>query len=301
MWYACSIAVDSWFENPAFQLPIELAAGVRIEPVPEWVKEKPALKVLSWLDRKNIKSAKLTFAIEYDAEALGSPDPDWSDQNPRSIQSVIDEKFVLASVALWLAKPCRLTCGPVLHFGRQGDPESLRRSGSLSTVLIRDDENENTPSSADFDQAGAFLEVILSLQRDTAIWLAIRMLVRALTESMWEARYLWQWVVLKALFGPDSGGETTYRLAQRIALFLGETPDNRKNLFETAKKAYSWRSKIVHGSRLSKLTPSKSKELTVFTEKVLRDALQKILGSPELVQQFGNKKRDEYLDGLTFG
>lgn len=301
MWYACSIALNSWFEDSPVTRPKELSHGVRLEPVPSWVKEDDALKLLSWTDRENIRDAALTFAIEYEAEALGSPDPEWRGGAPRPIQSSVDEKFTLASVALWLVKPSRLTCGPVLHFSRTGDPTSLRQAASLRPVLIREDENDNVPTSDDLDSIGKILNVILNLRRDATTWIAIRMLVRALTESMWEARYLWQWVVLEALFGPESPNETTYRVAQRIALFLGRNPDEKRSLFDGAKRAYSWRSKIVHGRRLSKLTPEKSEELSVLSEDLIRSALVRILKTHDYVLRFDGEKRDEFLDELSFG
>ena len=117
---------------------------------------------------------------------------------------------------------------------------------------------------------------------------------------MWEARYLWEWVVLEAIFGPENPNETTYRLSQRIGLFFGEDPESRRRIFEEAKKAYTWRSKIVHGGRLSKLTPETSQDMAECTERLVREAMVKILTSPELLVEFNSKNREEYLDSLLF-
>jgi hypothetical protein len=125
------------------------------------------------------------------------------------------------------------------------------------------------------------------------------MLYRGLTESMWEGRYLWQWIVLEALFGPDDPQETTHRLAQRIAIFLKEDLDSRKTYFQRAKEAYGWRSKLVHGAKLSRLTTEKSKSLTIFTEEVVRGAFHKILLSDQLADVLGGKSRDSYLEDLA--
>lgn len=300
MWYACSISLNSWFDDSPVEGPVELSSGVRVEPVPEWVKEEGALEYLSWTDRNNIRDAKLAFAMEYEADALGSPDHEWIGSKPRSIQSMVDERFSLASAALWLAKPTRLTCGPTLHFDRKGSAASLRQSSSLRPVLIQESEAENSPTATDLVKGGDILKAVLSLRRDGTIWIATRMLVRALTEEMWEARYLWQWVVLEALFGPDNPNETTYRLAQRIGLFAGDDADERRFLFDEVKKAYSWRSKIVHGRRLSKLTPEKSEEITAITERIIRTTFTKILLNPDLVEHFDSPERDWFLDELLF-
>jgi hypothetical protein len=126
MWYACGVAITFFAEGDSVELPVELGAGIRIDSVPEWVKTDEALRLLSWTEREAIRDAQIAFAADYDAEALGSPDSDWKGKQPRGIQSVVDEKFALAALALWLVKPTRLSCGPALHFSRAGDPESLR-------------------------------------------------------------------------------------------------------------------------------------------------------------------------------
>lgn len=299
-WYGCSLALNSWFEIPPVTESTELCCGVRLEPVPAWVKSDAALKLLSWNDREGIRSAELALSVDYEADALGSPDPDWNGQAPRSIQASIDEKFALASLALWLVKPTRLTVGPVLHFGRKGDPTSLRQSGSLRPILTSDLEQQNVLTAADLVDAGRFLKAILSLRRSGAVWTAMWMLLRALSESVWEVRYLLQWVALEALFGPENPNEVTYRLAQRISLFLGRDLEERKRLFGEAKEAYTWRSKIVHGARLAKLTGEKSLLLSTTTEIIIRRAFGALLTSEATLLHFDGKDRDNFLDELIF-
>ena len=45
--------------------------------------------------------------------------------------------------------------------------------------------------------------------------------------------------------------ELTYRLSQRVAWLLGETAEERYELFQQLKDAYDFRSKVVHGSYAS--------------------------------------------------
>jgi hypothetical protein len=200
------------------------------------VKDEAALKGFSWNDRENIRDAQVAFVTEYEAAALGSPDPEWQGKDQRSIQSIVDEKFSLAALALWLVKPSPLTCEPVLHFDEKGDPESLRTASKLRSILIQEDENLNVIDAQDLEEAGKLFVEILSLKRQGPVWIALRFLTRAVSETMWEARYLWQWVVLEALFGPESPGETKYRIALRISQFLG---GDRGAQLETFRDAYS--------------------------------------------------------------
>lgn len=300
MWYACAIALNSGFEQAPIKEPVPLAGGIRIEPIPDWVKDDEALGRLSWQERRWIKGAELAFAASYEAEALGSPDPSWDGAEPRSIQDAVAEKFMLVNIGLWLIKPCTLNCTPVLHFSQEGDSASLRQARSLRPVLVRDDEQENIPSRQDIEQAGKLLAILLSLRRDGNLWTALHFLILGLSELLWETRYLLQWIVLEALFGPDSAQETTYRLSQRIGLFIAGDTEKGKSIFENAKKAYSWRSKIVHGRKLFKLTAEQSAELSLTTESIIRDGIIKILKDPANIKLFDSKQREEFLDGLAF-
>lgn len=301
LWCACAVAVNSWFDPPVVTEPTPLAAGISVDPIPEWAKDAAALQHLSLKDRKSIYKSQVALVRHYEADALGSPDPEWTGSRVRRIQETTDEIFVLAGVVLWLSCPSPLTFGPVLHFSERGNPASLRTAGILPPVLIRDDEQTNVPSPKDIHLAGLLLDSIVSLRRDRTLWIAIRMLGRALTESMmWEMRYLLLWVVLEALFGPESPQEITYRLSQRIALFLGQDAESSQHCFKEAKEGYAWRSKIVHGCRTSKLTPEDSCKITVSVEELVRRAFRKILIDEDLVNHFDDKDRDRYLDSLPF-
>ncbi len=299
MWYACSIAIVGYPPRDFPTTGIDLGAGMRVEKIPDWVTSDEALQHHSRNDRTNIKKAGLVFCKRYEAEALGSPDPEWHGTNPRPIQDSVDEHFSLASVALWLVAPTWLTCGPVFHFGREGDSQSLRRSGSLRPMRVSSAESKHFPTSNEFAGAKSAFESILKIQRRGSCWIALRMLIRALTEEMWEARYLWHWVVLEALFGPENPGETTYRLTHRIAVFLRSEGGERSNLFREAKDAYRWRSKIVHGRSLNKLTPAISAEMTGITETLVRESFLQILSTPKLLETMNSKARDSYLDGIA--
>ena len=74
MWYACGIALG-FPDEGELALPISLTAGIRIERIPDWVKTDEALDLLSWTERDAVQDSLIRFALEYDAEALGSPDP----------------------------------------------------------------------------------------------------------------------------------------------------------------------------------------------------------------------------------
>ena len=70
-------------------------------------------------------------------------------------------------------------------------------------------------------------------------------------------------------------------------------------LNSAAKKAYSVRSKIVHGMRVR----NKTGETESFhcTEDLVRVSLLKILQNPDIQQTFNSRKnRESYLDSLAY-
>jgi hypothetical protein len=126
------------------------------------------------------------------------------------------------------------------------------------------------------------------------------MLMQALTQRLWESRYLWEWIVLECLFGPESPQETTFRLSQRIAFFTGTDASEREKIFSSAKDAYKWRSKIVHGGRISRLTSEKSLDLVSFSEGVIRSSMVRILNESQVCSALNGSGREAFLESLVF-
>ena len=105
------------------------------------------------------------------------------------------------------------------------------------------------------------------------------------------------WVALEALFGPEDGREITFRLSQRLALFLGRSTHDARELFATAKRGYGFRSKLVHGQW--KQDPSSLTRMAEV-EAMVRNSVVRILQEPKLVTLFSGKEREQYLDELAF-
>ena len=55
-------------------------------------------------------------------------------------------------------------------------------------------------------------------------------------------------IALESLFAPNEKSEFNYRIAQSVAQLIGETPDERKQVFKAAKDLYDRRSKLLHGA-----------------------------------------------------
>jgi hypothetical protein len=87
-------------------------------------------------------------------------------------------------------------------------------------------------------------------------------------EAYWrhkrEDRLIDAWIALESLFMPDvDPREATYRLALRIAYFLGRTPQERLTIDKDVRDSYKLRSDVVHGRSY------KQPDLGAATEKTL--------------------------------
>jgi len=81
---------------------------------------------------------------------------------------------------------------------------------------------------------------------------------------------------------------------------LADSREKAYSLFNKIKEGYKWRSKTVHGSRLKKLSPKKSGELSDELEEILRKTYKQILLDTNLINNFNGKNREDYLDSLVF-
>jgi hypothetical protein len=66
------------------------------------------------------------------------------------------------------------------------------------------------------------------------------------------------------------------------------------------KKSYDWRSRIVHGLRLSNLKGEESDSLVVELEELMRRSLVAILDNETMVKTFDGRGREQFLDSLAF-
>ena len=87
--------------------------------------------------------------------------------------------------------------------------------------------------------------------------------------------------------------ELTYKLSQRVAFLLGKRSSQRETIFNNMKKAYRYRSRIVHGDN----PPSRDKLQSIIskTEDYLRQSIRRFF---LLLSQGNSLKeiRDNLLD-----
>jgi hypothetical protein len=102
------------------------------------------------------------------------------------------------------------------------------------------------------------------------------------------------------LFSSDAA-ELTHKLSERIAFFLSNESTERREIFLKMKRAYSIRSKIVHGATLSKKDEAEIASVAADIDNVLRDVFRKILADDTLIEQFEKADCEEFYTSLVFG
>jgi Apea-like HEPN len=118
---------------------------------------------------------------------------------------------------------------------------------------------------------------------DGPLGLALRRLLASSERTTAQDRLIDMWVAFEALFASDSRTELSYRASLRIAQYVGQDTEERRAIFKGLRRAYDWRSHLVHGSDPDRADVKKMGELTdavTVSEQTLRRALCQWLRTP---------------------
>ncbi len=89
----------------------------------------------------------------------------------------------------------------------------------------------------DFVAAGDLARALRTLGVQGTLRAATQAATRAITETGWTLRFLILWLVIESLFGPEDAREITFRLSQRLALFMGTDSEETRALFRRRRRA----------------------------------------------------------------
>lgn len=280
--------------------PLQFSDGVLIRPLPDWiVQQKNDIFDLGFIDYDHLKNATKAFIINYET---------------KNEQDNAERLVFLAQIALWLAKPGWFKSYLYIHDKGAGNDltrgviEKWRGSINKRRPVLFSEPDESIKSCCSYIQDDIKLAQKLHDRlnqhykpecRGTIIWNVIYLLIHSLVDDFGPSRFLLLWCIMEALFGPQNAQEITYRISNRCAFFLSEDKDQCKKTFDMVKNRYSWRSKVIHGYHVNKITEDESIKTIVDVQNLLREALVKILLDEQLINIFNsNKHRDEYLDDL---
>jgi hypothetical protein len=276
---------------------VQFGPGVYVALIPDWLRADGLLKNLSQWDLARFEACTHCFVHEYEAEALGSPDPLWKGPDPRSIQDAKIELSYLANLALWLQRPGPIGFNLIFHAPEWSSRFSIQGTERCDRYLCHPGDSDQKITSEDIEPASKLYGALTQIPRHSAPWTAISALIAALQMNREEIRHLLLWVALEALFGPEDGREITYRLSQRLALFLATNRTEARELFGKAKRAYGFRSKVAHGKWKH---DDETTAMTGFTEALLRRSLLRLMRDGDVTSKFLGQQRETYLDDLPF-
>lgn len=194
---------------------------------------------------------------------------------------------------MWLKQPSTVCFTTILHA-----ISIIQRVNTRLPLCCILNDARNIIGTNDIADAGRLHAALCSIPRKNSVWTALRALWAALTTNEADIRYSLLWIALEALFGDEGpSGEITHKLAERIALFLTNTPDEARELYHKTKKSYQKRSIIVHG-RFN--NDSAIDEFMAHTEGILRTSFRHLLEKPDLLHTFTSEQRSNFVGDLIF-
>jgi hypothetical protein len=101
----------------------------------------------------------------------------------------------------------------------------------------------------------------------------------------------------------SSSGELMHQLSERIASFNEKAGVGRIETYRRFKRAYNFRSRVVHGAAISAKDLTELKELSCVCDDLLRRTVRRLLDNPKLQEVFesGNDKFDNYFLSAILG
>jgi hypothetical protein len=271
---------------------IPFGNGFVLQDIPAWLKAEPILKDLSRVEQHSFSEAKHALVAEYEAAAIGEPDPSWKGKEPTSIQDSKHELVYLANIAMWLMHPTTVCFSATFHAlsltasGEPGSKNVVLRIETEGPLHCHPRDVGNTISANQVVHAGE-LHVVLSAP--------LRSRLGNVRERVYPQTLMTP--CLEALFGANESGEIAYKLSQRIAFFLAENPKDARDLFRMVKRCYNTRSKIVHGRWDN---DPKIDAVMYDTEAIVRTVLRNLLTKPDMLKTFLSKHRDQSLEDWVF-
>ena len=155
---------------------------------------------------------------------------------------------------------------------------------------VRRAENPETADAEFWTKVDNMADNLRPVPGSSPLGIAVDMFSRAVAADDWRSEMLWLWITLEALFGRVDG-ELTHQLCERAAAFTQPAGDTRLHTYKTLKRAYGYRSKLVHGS-LAGTAKEGSKDFAASVasvEQICRDTLQRVLLDDRMTERFAQK------------
>jgi hypothetical protein len=277
-----------------------IGPGVVLDAVPDWFKEERRFAAVE-VGKREILASEFCLKARFEAEGLGEL-CEGPGGKLRENHEVSWERIRMANLALWLARPSGIHVELVVTT----EPEPGRggtaiKGNTLESIRPRQRYAGARLTLKHMTTADTLATAIQGVPHPSSVWTAVRFLWLALTDELWEARYVKLWIAIEALFGPESRLNVGEKLRKRVARFFNSDDKQGVIARDMVDDGYDLRSEALHGSRLENRTPEGVEELMLTSEGIMLTSLRKILSDSNLISTFCSPTRDSYLDELTKG
>jgi hypothetical protein len=271
-----------------------------LQNVPSWLLKEPILERLSQHDRDSVHQAKHALISEYEAEAYGHPDPEWTGVQPKGIQDLRWQSALIANMTIWMIMPSPVcvTCG--FHAltsiaGSQLDSPVVNFIDHETTLYCHEHDLPNRPTINDLKKSATLFELLSTVSRKNSVWPALRAFWAALTSYPGDLRYPLFWQGLESLFGSDDEiYGVSKRLRDRASYFLADNVNDQIDLHDKVKACYSVRSEIVHGRWEDS---QEFHDIHMYTtEAIVRTVTRKMANTPGMLGAFLSPARSDFLE-----
>ncbi|MFC9707274.1 hypothetical protein ACFTRD_03860 [Paenibacillus sp. NPDC056933] len=176
------------------------------------------------------------------------------------------------------------------------DDETLYTRSELDIAIEKflDNAKEKNIFDKEFDYKTPTDEIFFKNKKSTRMERAYYFVLSARGSSTLPMKIVYYCTALECLFS-TAKTEMNYRIAERVALMLGDNESEKRKYFNLIKKTYDVRSTIVHGSSLK----GKSEELEDVS-KGLDQVMRKLLTAKNDIFDKEDKEMENYFLDLVF-
>jgi len=273
-WLCPLYSFDCYFEG------IDLTEGIQIKPAPnelqQYLRERTYYLYGRWSDPSDVNWAVF---FPYCADASGVSDTLELMRIGLEEDDRVRDLLVDLVTSLKLCHKGRVTAGPLM-FASTHNSEWSMGSHTIWTLVSKRDFLSDEPifvfHQSDVPKVNELVSN-LSRLRELGKLDSLGVALRRFHSSYYgdiEDRIIDQMIAFESLYLEDTQ-ELTYKLALRAALLLTKRRNKRESIFSDMKKAYKYRSKIVHGD--TRVSREKLREIIPKTEDYLRQSIQRFL------------------------
>jgi hypothetical protein len=169
---------------------------ISIQLIPEWVGARdlrPNVLTARLRNKLEESQAQHCVAVDYEAEALGSPDPRRT-VKPRAIQETAADSLHFVNLAFWLAHPTALSFDLITHAVNHDTEWVIRQIVTYEPIRAMDKYAGEEYTSTDIEKTRSLYQGIAKLPHDGTVLQSGGTTIRALQETGWTLRFLLLWI-----------------------------------------------------------------------------------------------------------